>query len=47
MKCRELKKRLIDENISQYYYSFDEEYLNEAFCMIKKIQDGKYTIWLN
>lgn len=36
MKYRELKQRLIDENISQYYYSFDKEYPNEAFCIIKK-----------
>lgn len=43
MKYRELKQRLIDENIPQYAYSFDTEYSNEAFCLIKK--NGKWQVY--
>jgi hypothetical protein len=43
MKYRELKQRLIDENIPQYSYSVDTEYPNEAFCLIQK--NGKWQVY--
>lgn len=43
MKYKELKKKLIDENVGQYFYSFDEEYPNEAFCLIK--QNEKWQVY--